>query len=211
MRLTFFLLSLFLLSLRLLTFQVRWDRRFIRSQRNICLITVDGTDFPIQEPWPFVKAYNKKYYSHKYDGAALRYEVGICIITGEIVWYHCPFPAGMSDLQIFRLKLAAALAPFECVVADKGYRGDHRIHTPFEAKDEWHLAAMAKARARHETINRRFKIYKALSSTFRHDRSKHHICFEAAVTTTQLEIQNNRPAFSITEYEDVLEELDNVV
>ena len=123
-------------------------------------------------------------------------------------WYNGPFPAGMSDVQIFRLRLAMELAPFECVVADKGYRGDPRIHTPFEAKDEWHMAAMAKARARHETINRRFKIFKALSTTFRHDRNKHSICFEAAVATTQLEIMNDRPAFGITEYQDELEEME---
>ena len=128
--------------------------------------------------------------------------MGVCINTGHIVWYNGP----MSDLQIFRLKLAFALAPLERVVADKGYRGDHRIHTPFEAKDDWHLAAMAKARSRHETINRRFKIYKALSATFRHDRNKHHAVFQAAVAITQIEIENGRPAFGITEYEDFLQE-----
>ena len=37
--------------------------------------------------------------------------------------------------------------------------------------------AKARARARHETINRRFKKFSVLSKRFRRDRSKHQICF----------------------------------
>jgi len=53
-------------------------------------ITVDGTDFWVPEPKPF----NPDYYSHKFNHAGLRYEIGICIVTGWIVWINGPFPCG---------------------------------------------------------------------------------------------------------------------
>ena len=62
----------------------------IADPNQRCKITVDGTDFRIQEPIPF----NPKWYSHKFKGPGLRYEVAICIKTGCIVWVIGPFPAG---------------------------------------------------------------------------------------------------------------------
>jgi hypothetical protein len=47
---------------------------------------VDGTDFKAQEPYPF----NRKWMSHKYKGAALKYEVAISIFSGDIVWIYGP-------------------------------------------------------------------------------------------------------------------------
>lgn len=62
-------------------------------------ISVDGTDFKICEPMPF----DTKWYSYKFNGAGLRYEVNICIDTGLIVWLHGPFKYGQfNDLRIFQ-------------------------------------------------------------------------------------------------------------
>jgi hypothetical protein len=82
-------------------------------------MTVDGTDCPIVEPSPF----DSKWFSHKFRGAGLRYEVGVCIQTGNIVWVNGPFPAGTwSDLKIFKAKLANHLLPGEMVEVDGTYR-----------------------------------------------------------------------------------------
>jgi hypothetical protein len=73
-------------------------------------VTVDGTDLQIYEPTPF----SKKWYSHKFRAAGLRYEVAVCIQTGDIVWFHGPFPCGeWPDLKIFRDGLKKVLAPGE--------------------------------------------------------------------------------------------------
>ena len=90
-------------------------------------------------------------------------------------------------------------------MADKGYRGDHRIRTPLDALDEFHQTAMAKCRARHETINRRFKIFGALSQKFRHHWSKHIFVFQAVLALTEIEIENGAPAFDVTEYSDPID------
>ena len=43
---------------------------------NDCLISVDGTDFRIQEPMSFSKEWSKQSDSHKFNGPGLRFEVG---------------------------------------------------------------------------------------------------------------------------------------
>jgi hypothetical protein len=61
------------------------------SNGSICRMTVDGTDFRFQEPIPF----DPGWYSHKFKCACLRYEIGICIQTGEIaLLINGPFPCG---------------------------------------------------------------------------------------------------------------------
>eukprot|EP00171_Calliarthron_tuberculosum_P023094 IDg23094t1 len=42
-----------------------------------CRVSVDGTDCQIAEPRPF----NRGWYSHKFKGPGVRYEVGIVIDT----------------------------------------------------------------------------------------------------------------------------------
>jgi hypothetical protein len=67
-----------------------------------CLTCIDGTDVKITEPVPR----GSIWWSHKFNGAGLRYEVVTCIITGDIVWFWGPFPCNMSDREIFDLHLA---------------------------------------------------------------------------------------------------------
>ena len=49
-------------------------------------MSVDGTDFKTQEIHPK----NPKMISPKYNGSALKYEVGISIYSGDIVWVYGP-------------------------------------------------------------------------------------------------------------------------
>ena len=139
-------------------------------------MTIDGVDFEIQEPWSYTKANNKKWYSHKFKSVGLRYEIGTCNKTGDIVWLNGPFPCGSCpDLKIFRLGLKNLLGPGEKVVADRGYKGDTRVCTPDDAIDAQHKHAMGVLRARHETLNGRLKNWGCLRQIYRHDRNQHHM------------------------------------
>ena len=87
-------------------------------------MSVDGTDFKINQSQNF----ETKWFSHKFRGPGLRYEVAINIQTGNIIWSHGPFPPGAdTDLAIFLQGLALKLEPGERVEADKGYRGLQRF------------------------------------------------------------------------------------
>ena len=167
-----------------------------------CLLTDDCVDFETREPYPFVKETSKIWYSHKFKGPGLRYEIALCIKTGDIVWFNGPFPCGVPDLKIFRLGLRLELAPGEKVVADRGYRGDSKICTPDGWKNPAHRKGMSAARARQETVNGRLKNWGCLSQVFRHDRNKHHLVTKAALVMTQLSISNGNPLFQVTTYFD---------
>jgi hypothetical protein len=82
---------------------------------------VDGVDCPIQEPYPF----HKGIFSEKPNGPGYKYEVGVCIKTGAIVWVNGPFKAGKHDSTIFKEDgLKDALCDDECIEVDAAYQGD---------------------------------------------------------------------------------------
>jgi hypothetical protein len=74
--------------------------------------------------------------SQKLKGkSALRYEIAVTIITGEIAWINGPFQAGeYSDLRIFREGgLQHAIDLGERVEADDVYRGNPTtFRVPYE-------------------------------------------------------------------------------
>jgi len=63
--------------------------------------------------------------SFKYAGkSALRYELGVDIFAGNLVWVSGPYPAGKyTDIAIINSVLANCLEPEEHVEADNVYVG----------------------------------------------------------------------------------------
>jgi hypothetical protein len=161
---------------------------------NACLVSVDGTDFQIYQWKPFWRGW----FSHKFKGPGVRYEVGLCIMTGHIVWIHGPFPCGKwPDLKIFRNALKQQLSPGEKVQADLGYCGepDH-IVLPTGVND-----IGQNVRARHETVNKRFKQWGILHRVFRHEVSKHQPAFGAVAVVTELAIEHGEELFGVGDYD----------
>jgi hypothetical protein len=89
---------------------------------NNCTMTVDGTDFRIPQKGAATKG--NTFASHKYVGkSALRYELGVDILTGNLVWIQGPYPAGKyTDIKFFNKVLRNFLEPGERVEADAGQR-----------------------------------------------------------------------------------------
>ena len=80
---------------------------------NDCTMRVDGTDFRIPQKGAATKG--NAFGSHKYAGkSALRYELGVDILTGNLVWIQGPYPAGKyTDIKIFNKVLWNFLEPGE--------------------------------------------------------------------------------------------------
>jgi hypothetical protein len=175
--------------------KIEWENRFRSDRKKICKVTVDGVDFPIQEPSPF----SPKWFSHKFKGPGLRYEIAVCIQTGHIVWIHGPFPCGpWPDLKIFRSNLKNRLCPGEMVEANNGYRGEPRkVHTADDCRSRVDRRAKETARARHETVNKRFKRWGCLKQQFHHELCNHKTDFAAVAVCTQLSINNGEPLFAV--------------
>lgn len=125
----------------------------------------------------------------------MRYEFGLILETGDIAWVNGPFPAGSCiDLTIFRSSLKGSLDRDERVIADKGYR-DSSCYTP-PGFDDPNRKLCADLRARHETVNKRFKQFRVLLSRFRHDKALHSYCFHAVANVTQL-VMDTEPLFFV--------------
>lgn len=81
-------------------------------------VSIEGTDCPVHGIHPFTP----DMYSHKFNRAGLRYELGVSIHSGLIVWVSEPFKCAVhNDLSIFKSQMAQRLNPGEKVVGDKGY------------------------------------------------------------------------------------------
>ena len=158
----------------------------MKDNGSRCKVTVDGTDFRIQEPQPF----DPKWLSEKFNGPGVKYEVAVCIQTGWIVHIHGPFPCGQwHDLTVARddlcYKLAASGDRHEMAVADGGYHDGYNFFETPTGHNNWDQRMKAQARARHETINRRFKMWGVMSQTFRAKPEQHETYFMAVANLTQ--------------------------
>ena len=86
----------------------------------------------------------------------------------------------------------------ERVQADRGYAGDERVKAPGPLyTEDAYLKMSKKIASRHETVNKRFKIFQCLVHRFRHDVVKYTICFRAIAVITQLGIENGEPLFQV--------------
>jgi hypothetical protein len=177
---------------------IRWEKRNRNVlDRNIwCKVSVDGTDFRIGEPMPF----DRRWKSPKAAGASVKYEVAISIYSGDIVWIYGPHVGSKHDLAIFREKLKDMLDENEMVEADAGYAyrgaasdGIIRSRDDYNTKEE--KQEKSEVRARHETCNRRFKVWGILKQQFRNDRKKHQLVFYAIAVMTQMSIDNGDVLF----------------
>jgi hypothetical protein len=161
---------------------------------NKALVTLDGTDMPVQ------MKFSEKFMSHKFKGNGLKYEICICIITGEIVWVHGPVRAGENDINVARQACVSFLNDGEMAIADSGYRGepDHLKTTDiFNFRSKADVREAAVARARHETLNKRIKNKNVLVHKFRHPLQFHSSCFRAVCVIEQLNIVNGNPLFNV--------------
>jgi hypothetical protein len=169
--------------------QVQWRfRKAVNSTANV-YVTVDGTDFRIQEPRPF----SKSWFSHKYNGPGVRYEVGICIKTGWIVWVNGPFKCGdCPDHVIVDLPggLHDSLDHGERYIADKIYKSSLAIN-PYDSSCDYEKIYMGLCRGRHETLNRLFKTFQVIGNVFHRHVAMHGLFTHAIINIVQCGILCN--------------------
>lgn len=186
------------------TAHILLENRFINHDGiSTCLMSVDGTDCPVMEPHPF----DKKWYSEKLNGPGVKYEVAVCIKTGEITWFKGPFPASASDSTIFKEDLATKLLQYEGVEADAGYRGHPALKNKMTSVSREQRKQKGVVRSRHEIINSRLKQFNVLNFPFRHLKLgspdmlfKHGICFGAIVVITHLKMRSGEGTTFDVEY-----------
>lgn len=184
--------------------QIVFENRKRSGSLNDCLLSIDGTDCRIPQQGAAVKG--NPFSSHKFTGkCGLRYELGVDIKEGNLVWINGPFPCGKyPDITIFRNGLRHFLDPFERVEADDGYIGEAPYHVKCPkcaANPEENRWMQGRVRARHETLNGRFKAWEILKQLYRHDIEHHGYVFRAIAIIIQLTIDSGEPLFAV-DYND---------
>lgn len=161
-------------------------------------MTVDTFDCSIPEPAGTAISkkgkflpFNPKWYSHKCKGAGVRYELGVNIQTGDVVWVNGPFACGKNnDPSIFNGGLGKLLDDGEMVEADGIYYGVKGCRSKREYFSECDKRSKSRARARHEAINNYFTRFHCLQHRWRHPLRKHKIAFAAVAVVVQISFES---------------------
>jgi len=194
----------------IITWPTSWnnpDNPLDSTSQTTFIVTVDGVHCSIAEPNLENFDKNKKFYSHKFHGPGLDYEVVMSIFEQRCVHINGPFPAGDPDISVFRNGLKQKMLDARISsgidhrgIADKGYRGKALLLSVPSSQDTAAIREFkARALSRHETFNCRLNNFDCLDEKFRsgHSIEKHKQCFEAVVVICQLQLENGSPLFCV--------------
>ncbi len=166
-------------------------------------MTINGTNFHIQKKGAARK--RNLFGSHKDAGkSALRYELRVDILAGNLVWVKGPYPAGAwNDIKVFNSVLSRCLELGERVEANNGYMGHaDKINCPNNNCNlVENLGMQGTARSCHKRLHGRLKNWGILEKVYRHDITVHGTIFYACAVITQLAITDGKPLFKV-EYGD---------
>ena len=139
--------------------------------------------------------------SYKNKKPGLVYEIAVAVYNDSLVWINGPFPAGMSDLKVFRAGLKQKIPEGKRLIADQGYVAESRICSTRNPLDTPSVKELKKrAKARHETFNRRLKAWEILNQRFRCTRDplpKHKAVFKACSVLVQYDVEKSHPLFKV--------------
>jgi hypothetical protein len=135
------------------------------------------TECPIQRP---CKILQQIFYSGKKKRHTLKYEIGISVHTGLIVWIGGGVSGSNQDLTIAKEELMQVHED-RIFIGDKGYVGHERILTPLktpqrECEELWN-SILGKLRVPIEHVFGRIKIFHCLNVPWRHNILYHPIVF----------------------------------
>ena len=73
----------------------------------------------------------------------------------------------------FSIEIEGTLTSWRESVVEKGYKGDPRVRTPYDAIDKDHKREISLGRSQHEIVNCRIKQFGALQGIWRHGNEKY--------------------------------------
>ena len=155
----------------------------------IFLLTMDGVHCPIQEPSPWSKVWS----SHKLGGdAAVSYKISLRIDKPQLLSVNGPFPAGTSDIDIFRNRLKALIPAQKRAIGDDGYKGEPNVISTANEFDCREVCQFKnRALARQESFNSLIKNFDCLRMKFRHGVNNHQVVCEAVCAIVMYKIASN--------------------
>jgi hypothetical protein len=158
---------------------------------------------------------HSKWYSHKFNGPGVSFEVVADPIDGKIRWINGPQPASMHDLTFLRggtkqdkkenwkrSALYFHVPDNTKLVGDSAYEGQaDKVSITKDAHNRATKALFARMKSMMETCFGRLKSFRILRETFRHGTgtadklNKVKMVFEAAAVLVQYDCENGHPLF----------------
>ena len=167
--------------------------RFKGDVDSDCLLSVDAIDFMTP------KTLERSIWNHKCWAPGLRYEVALCIETGDICWIKSPYKCGkLNDIIIFRHSFMLELEEGERIEADDGYVGETPRYIKYPksfTKDNNCELAQSLVRNRQEPVNSRLKYWEILEHMYQHNISKHGDVFRSITVITPLALSHGKRLF----------------
>lgn len=169
------------------------------DDKTVFVASVDGTHCRIYEPRTDP---GSKWFSHKFNGPGVSYELAISLWSNDVVSIRGPFPASMHDITIFRggkkdefpkdpQALIFKIKDTQRVVGDSGYEGEpDKVGITRQGDSKEAKAFKARAKSRHESFNSRLKAFQILDLPFRHGFDKHQTAFDSVCILCQYDIEN---------------------
>jgi hypothetical protein len=157
-------------------------------------MALDGTECWIERPLD--NTVQKHYYSGKKRKHTIKYEIGVQLQSGKIVWLAGGVPGSVHDITLYRsCGLRSYLLPGEMILADKGYIGDDIIITPFrparsEEEKEFN-SAISSLRQIVEHTYHRIKIFNFTQHKWRHHLDLHPMAFKVICHTLNIEFETH--------------------
>lgn len=175
--------------------QINFSRRLDGGNKGINVV-VDATECRIDRPQD--NATQKEYYSGKDKCHTIKYELGIDIVRGFIVWLYGGVPGHVHDLEMSRASgIFDRLLPGELLLADKGYIGVDLYLTPMrqpvEASQWFVNSFLSKIRVLVENVIGRVKVFSCLRQPWRNDLSLHPIVMDVLCNLINLEFESAPP------------------
>lgn len=180
---------------------------------NCTFLPVDTMHTRTQE---FRCSPSSKWYSHKFNGPGVSFEVVIDPIEGKIRWVNGPVPASTHDLTFLRggkkgqmkkwkrSSLYFHIPKTARMVGDSAYEGQpDKVSTTKDAHKPETKELFARMKSMKETCFKRFKDFKVLRESFRHGKStedklaKIKLSFEAVAVLLQYDFENGSRLFEV--------------
>jgi hypothetical protein len=148
-----------------------FESRLINNIGNDCLMTINGTNFHIQQKGAARK--RNLFGSHKYAAnSALCYKLGVDILAGNLVWVEGPYPTGAwNGINFLNSVLLHCLESGKHVEVNNSYVGHaNKIKCPQNNCNlAENLGMQGAARSCHEMLNKHLMSWSILEKVFRHD------------------------------------------
>ena len=175
--------------------QIDFGERYDGWAFAVPCVIIDGTDLPILKP-PVPEEFKnlrfdflRLWWSHKLRTFAVKYEIGVHVVTGRIIWINGPFKGGTHDLTIARGLLKKILRDNEKALADRGYCGDDSFVTATKGRRNADDKRLDDVRRKVEIVIGRVKFFNCLYHTYRGDVEFHPKLFSLVCRIVNLNLE----------------------